>query len=151
MGYEEDFAAQPSRDQELAMISRYANDFIAQPSYKIYQNMSRRKTDMEIAAEFNKVKRHYWMNFSLGMLIGAPFVYLSSGFFQRTSSGVPYTYRPKYYFTAPKYYNQDKRIRLVLLQVTLWTLFASFYANRYTHSEFLEDEMLENYKVHKML
>lgn len=151
MGYEEALAPLPTREQELDMIKRYADEFIAQPSYYFIQNMSRRKTDIEIMKEKNKIKKHYYLNLGIGLLVSSPIVYLLGGMFGRTASGVPYVYRPKNTYITPKFYNQDKRVRLILLQVSVWVLLGTYYANRYTNAPFLEDEQLENYRIHKML
>ena len=151
MGYEEEIPPLPTRNDELAMIQKYANEFIAQPSYKIYQNESGRQRSLEHAAQFNDVKKHYWLNFCLGAMIAAPVVYFSASFFQRSSSGVPFYYRPKYYFIDPKTYNQAKRIKTILIQIPLWIGLGLFYASRYTDSSFLHDEHLDNYHTEKML
>lgn len=151
MGYEEEIPPLPTRNDELKMIKRYSEDFIAQPSYKLYQNESRRKTNLDISGKVNEVKAHYWFNFGIGMLISAPFIYYSGSFFQRTSSGVPYYYRPKYFYSVKKYYNQSKTSKALMFQISIWLLMGVFYANRYTQSRLLDDEYLDDYKIYKML
>ena len=151
MGYEEEIPPLPTRNDEIAMMKRYADDFLAQPSYKFYQNDSSRKTKLDITGQLNTVKAHYWLNFCIGMLISAPAVYFTGSLFQRTASGVPYYYRPKYFFTMQKYYNQAKSIKTILIQIPLWLVLGFWYANRYTDTSFVDDEHLENYKNYKML
>jgi hypothetical protein len=151
MGYESEIPPIPTRNEEIAMIKRYADSFIAQPSWRFEQNHSRRITNLEIENETHKVTKHYWVNFGIGMILSSPLIYYAGGMFQRSNSGVPFYYRPKYFFTAPKYYNEGKRMKTMLMQIGLWLLIGSFYANRYTNTTFVDDEHMENYKIHKML
>ena len=151
MGYEEEIPPLPTRNDEVAMIKRYADSFIAQPSWEWEQNHSRRITNIAIRDETRKVRKHYWLNFSIGMMLSTPLIYYKGSLFGRSNSGVPYYYRPKHFFTAPKFYNEGRRLKSILFQVALWVAIGSFYANRYTDTTYVDDEHMENYSIPRML
>jgi hypothetical protein len=99
MGFEEVVPKLPTRAEELAMIAKMEEEWIKQPSYKVYMNEAPRKNKLEAYGELNDYYLRFLQNFLIGSLITGPCVILLGRMnsLNRLASGVPLYRSPRYY------------------------------------------------------
>lgn len=107
MGFEEVVPALPTRLMEKEMIATLEQEWIAQPSYKVYMNEAPRRNKIEQSEKLNRNYRHWTMNFCIGAIVSGPFIVALGRLprFSRKASGVPFYRSPRYYNVSPKSHN----------------------------------------------
>lgn len=68
MSYEPELPPVPTREEELAMITRIEDDFTNQSYTKYYMNESLRINKLEFSDKLRNYKRRWWGNFFMGKL-----------------------------------------------------------------------------------
>ena len=153
MGFEEVVPKLPTRQEELAMISKMEADWIAQPSYKVYMNEAPRKNKLEFFSEVNNYYRRFLVNFLIGSVISGPIIIMLGRlpYLNRMASGVPFYRSPRYYNIQSRSHNHFRFQKQILIQFPIWAFMSLFYANKYTSTANIDDEYFTNKAFKKML
>ena len=143
MGYEAEIPPVPDRNEERQIIRRVKNSFHDQEWYRYFSPEAPRITKLTYGNIERRRHVTWLLNFAKGSLVGAFIAISFPPFFQRMSSGVPFSPRPKMIYTDLFAYGTSLRANWLasLRAVPLIFLFGSVYASYYTYDPFHQDEI----------